>query len=385
MKTQLTSVDLCVMAQELNSILCSGRIDKVYQIGRKELKLRVHVSGAGSMELIIAPGYVCLTQFPRETPREPSSFAMQLRKNLKGGFIREVRQHSFDRILEFVIETKEKKFILITEFFSRGNVILCSSEKKIIGLLEWQKWRDRKLGVGQVYEHPPETRNPFEIDYPSFKEILSSERKLVVVLAVDAGLSGVYAEEVCLLSGIDKSMKGGELSSDEINTLFNSFKKMRDKIKGEIKPSVILREGAPVDAVPFDLKVYEGLEKKSFKSFNEAVDEYFSEEEFNEVQRGREEKFLGELRKLSDIEEKQKEVIEKLEEKTVEYRKIGDLIYQNFQSIDKVLKVINEGRKKGISWGSIEEKYGGKEFNGIRIEEINNQGFIVLSTVLNEK
>ena len=128
-------------------------------------------------------------------------------------------------------------------------MILCSSEKKILGLLEWQKWRDRKLGVGQVYEHPPETRNPFEIDYPTFKEILSSEKKLVVVLAVDAGLSGVYAEEVCLLSDIDKSKRGSELLDNEINTLFDSFKKVRDEIRGEIKPSVILREGKPVDAM----------------------------------------------------------------------------------------------------------------------------------------
>ena len=206
MKTQLTSVDIHILARELNNTLNSSRIDKAYQLGKKELKLKVHVSGLGSLELIIAPGYVCTTQFPREVPRDPSSFAMQLRKNLKGAFIREVRQHNFDRIVEFLIEKRDEKFTLICEFFSRGNVILCDGCGKIIGLIEWQRWKDRKLGVGQVYDYPPGTKNPLEIDSSLFREILcSSKKKLVVMLATGLGLPGIYAEEVCLISGIDNA------------------------------------------------------------------------------------------------------------------------------------------------------------------------------------
>jgi len=382
MKTQLTSIDLCILAKELDKILSSARIDKVYQIGKRELKLKVHVSGTGYRELIIAPGYVCITQFPRKVPEKPSPFAMQLRKNLSGGFIRGVRQHNFDRILEFLIEKKDGKFLLIAEFFSRGNVILCDHEGKILGLLEWQEWKDRKLVVGRRYEYPPEVKNPLEINSSSFKKILgSSEKKLVVVMAIDMGLSGVYAEEVCLISKIEKERNCNELSNNEVDILFDFFKKVIEKIKGEeIKPMMILKEGKPVDVIPFDLRIYENFERKEFESFNEAVDEYFSKEEFAEIQKEKEEKFQEELKKLRGIEEKQKRTIEKLEKKSLKYREIGDLIYQNFQVIEKILRVIKEERKKGGSWEDIQKKFAGKELGGIKIEKIDKKGYIILCT-----
>jgi len=379
-KTQITSVDLFFLTGELSSALRGGRFDKAYQLGEKELKLKVYVSGKGSMELIITPGYLCISSFPRKPPEVPSSFAMQLRKNLENAFIREVRQHDFDRILEIVFEREDRTFILVAEFFSRGNIVLCDGSRKILGLLEWQRWKDRMLGVGQIYEYPPETKNPLEVDYSAFREtLMSSGRKLVVLLATGVGLGGLYAEEVCLLSGIAKDTIANKLKDDEVNSVHDSFTRVAGKIKSrETHPAILQKEGKAVDVIPFDLKVYEGFEKKEFGSFNDALDEYFSREEFDAAQKKRDESFRKEAEKLREIESRQDGIIARFEKDAVEMRQNGDLIYQNFQAVEEILRLVKEERRKGASWDGLKGKIIGKAFDGVKIEEIGGDGSIII-------
>ena len=60
MKTQLTSVDLRFLTRELADTISGARIDKAYQLGEKELKVRFHAVNRGSMDLVLAPGYAAL-------------------------------------------------------------------------------------------------------------------------------------------------------------------------------------------------------------------------------------------------------------------------------------------------------------------------------------
>jgi len=142
MKKQLTSFDLYVLAGELNDMLENARVNKTYQIAERGLKIKLHTSG-GSRDLIITPDYVCVSKYSRSVPMQPTSFAMQLRKHLEGGFIRKISMHEFDRIIEFEIE-KASRWTLISELFGKGNVILCDSQRRIAGLLESRKWKDRE-------------------------------------------------------------------------------------------------------------------------------------------------------------------------------------------------------------------------------------------------
>jgi len=224
MKKQLNSTDIRFLVSELDNMLASSRVDKAYQLGEKELKLRVYAKGAGSMDLILAPDYVCVSRFPRKAPETPSPFAMQIRKHLGGAYIRGIKQRGFDRIIEISLEKEGEEYLLISELFSRGNVILCNNERKILGLLEWQKWKDRRLGVGRIYEYPPAAKDLFSIDFPSMRSLVSSsEKKLAAVLATDAGLGGTYAEEVCKTAGLDKNVPAKSLRNSETDALFDAF------------------------------------------------------------------------------------------------------------------------------------------------------------------
>ena len=363
MKNQLTSFDIHILADELNKLneARNIRIDKTYQVAEKELKIKINIPGEGSRDLVIAPNYFCISAYPRPAPEKASSFAMQMRKNLKGGFVREIRQHDFDRIVEFDIE-KNNKFILIAELFGTGNVVLCDENKKIIGLLEWQRWKDRKLGVNQVYEYPPkpaDISNPMDISKELFIEILEGretrDKNIASVLAKNIGVGGFYAEEICLLSGIDKSKKYSGLSENEIQLIYDNFKKLIENFKGKkTEPSIVYKDEEHetlVDVAPFKFKTYSctGFETKKFRSFNDAVDEYFSKSESEEMSSVVEKKFLEKLKKLEERAEKQKQAVEKLKRKEEDYKQIGELIYKNFQLIEKIKIIIRNAQKQGVS------------------------------------
>jgi len=46
-------------------------------------------------------------------------------------------------------------------------------------------------------------------------------------------------------------------------------------------PAIICSGQEQIDVVPFGLLIYADYEKNRFSSFNEAVDEYFSRQEFH--------------------------------------------------------------------------------------------------------
>ncbi len=398
-KIQLTSIDLFFLAKELNRELNSARIDKIYQISERILRIKIHIPTKGSKDLIIAPNYLCITRYGRTSPEQPSSFAMQLRKHLSGGIIRNIQQHNFDRILEFEIENKDSKFIFIAEFFSNGNIILCDENRRTIGLLEWQKWKDRKLGVGQIYQYPPEGENPLLMDYTKFKEILkcgrealplghvserssaTSDKKLIASLVSDAGVTKLYAEELCLLSDVDKEKKSINLKENEIEILFNHFKKLMEKIKNEKSdPAIILDENNnPVDVVPFDLGIYRNSREKKFDSFNDAIDEYSSSAEFDKFREEAEKKFSAKLEKLKKIELQQSKNIKELGEKADEFRKIGDFIYQNISTIEEIAGLIRKERESGKGWDEIKKNLISSRISGIVIKDIKEkEGLVVL-------
>lgn len=383
MKTHLSAADIRFLTYELNKELPPSRIEKAYQIGDRELKLKIHSQKKGALELVITANYFCTTNYPRKTPEQPTPFAMQLRKHLSGAYIKEIRQHEFDRIIEITIEAKEKKYVLIAELFSKGNIILCDEKNKILGLLEWQKWRDRKLGVGQTYEYPPKTPNPLEINKEKLLEILNkTNKKTAAALATEAGLGGLLAEETCLLSGIEKDKEANKLSDEEKKKLAEAFTQITEAIREpKINAATIIEDNKLVDVTPIDLHIYKNNEKKNYSSFNEAVDEYFSRHENEYREKEASERYQKEKNKLLEIKRSQEEHHTTLLKESIKSKETGDLIYQNYPQLESILKKIKEDREKGLSWEELQKKYGGKEVDGILIEEIkDNIATVIINT-----
>ncbi|RLG09179.1 hypothetical protein DRN73_10315 [Candidatus Pacearchaeota archaeon] len=383
MKNQLSSLDILILIKELKRSLFSAKIQKIYSIGERGLNLTFYsknIPFQHSANLVIMPNYFCISKYKRKAPKQPTSFIMQLRKYMKNSIIKEINQHNLDRIIEFSLEGKLGNFLFIAEIFSKGNFILCKVEKEkkeIIGLLEKQKWKHRILKVGNTYEYPPAIVNPFNLTLKKFKQILLNleNKSLVAALANNLNLGGNFSEEVCLLSNINKKIEIRDLSENDVKILFNSMNEILSKIdefgnKENTKPAIVFDDnGKEIDVIPFDMKIYHNFRKKYFKSFNDAIDEYFSKIDSIKIKLKLKDLFNQKAKKLEVMKKKQEIALNELKIKEKENREIGNAIYQNLSSIEKILRLVKKtkNRKELID----------KVIDGIKIKNIDGNLLVI--------
>ncbi len=350
MKKAVTSVDIHYLVEELSTALLNARVDDVFESGERTLVFTYFKSREGKRDFVVAPFFLCISKFKRSKPKHPSSFVMQLRKNLKGCFVRGLRQHDFDRIVEIDFEGKEEKYTLVLEVFSKGNIVLLNEDRTIRGLFEWQKWRDRKLGVKQKYEYPPSVVNPLTLTDDGLADIFtSSERDVVRTLAVECGLGGLYAEEVCARSGVDKEKPAKSLGK-EVETISKEFGILQKNLESHQKsPMIIFEDDEPIDVIPFKLKVYEGFDSKEFPNLNEPLDEYFSKKEFTLKKEEFESKYEKETGKLERRLSDQETALRKAREDAEVLKQKGDLLFARMHEIKPLLAEIKAFRKRKLS------------------------------------
>lgn len=355
MKQEMSSVDVAALVRELHPRLLDSKITKIYQHSPDEIRIGLHIFKEGRTNLVIEAGKrLHLTKNPEVAPKFPQSFPMLLRKHLSGGRITDISQYDFDRIIVLHVQRGEDKTTLLIELFSRGNIVLLDSEKRIILPLKSISFRDRKVRGGELYELPQAQISPITATQEELKEMFSrSDADIVRTVATKMNMGGQYSEEVCTRAGIEKNTPAKDIKDLAIvqNALLEVFK----PLSTELKPHIILKDGIKIDVLPFPLSLYEKNEKIFFSTFNEALDDYFSTEakKKNEaikvVKTAKEEKIGSYEYRL----QKQLLAVAKFREEEQKLVHKGELIYAHFQTCDGILKVINNAREKGYSWDDI--------------------------------
>ncbi|WP_456372213.1 ribosome rescue protein RqcH [Methanocaldococcus sp.] len=390
MKTEITNVDVCCIVNELQNLV-NGRLDKAFLIENeqnRELILKIHAPEGGSREVVISVGkykYITLTNYEREKPKLPPSFAMLLRKYLKNAKLIKIEQVNFDRIVIFHFEVKGEVYKLIAELFGEGNIILLNSEDTIILPLRIERWSTRNIVPKEKYKFPPQKPlNPYNLDfsiaYEVFKDYFLENKGVECVRLISRvfGLGGLYAEEICERAGIDKKKKN--LSEEEIKKLFETSKNLFNEIFNNKKPQIVLKDGEYFDVVPIDLKKYQNLEKKYYNSFLEAVDDYFAKFLFSVEIKKEKSKIEREIERQENILKRQLETLNKYKEESEKNQIKGDLIYANYQIVEELLNTIKMAREK-MDWIKIKKIIKENKDHPILglIENINeNSGEIIL-------
>ncbi len=347
MKTEITSLDLKFLVNELKENLVNGKIRKIYSLNKGKFLFEIYTPKKGKFFLYFDGTKIFLAS--KRTAEEPSGFCMFLRKRLMGENIEKINQREFDRI----IEIKTKNYILIFEMIHPGNLILCDLFYEIINCLKKQEWKDRVIKPKLKYEYPPSFPNPFTLNFNEFKNsIKNSEKKLIVFLARDLGFGGEYAKEICLKAKLNENEIGKDLSEKEIKNLHETIKSI-EKIK--LKPTIYEDSFSP-----FPLEIYEEKKSKETKTFSQCLEKYFLKLESEDKEE------VKKREKLEKILNKQKEAIKKWEETEKKSREIAEKIYENYALIQKILGELKNLREGGFSWKEIKEKLNYPEIKEIK-------------------
>lgn len=376
----MSNVDIYAVSSELTKYLKDARFQKAYQPTKDTILIRFHVPGFGRRDVIFQAGLrVHITQYPPLNPKVPPSFPMLLRKYLSGATVSEVRQHNFDRIMEIEFQ-KERKYTLIIELFSKGNIILLDEDDQIILPLKRKLWQDRRISSKEPYKYPPERGiNPLHAEKKEIEDLFSNSNTDIIRTLAKSGFGGLYGEEIVLRARVPKDKDAVKIGSDELDSVYSAIKEIFDPLLGDrFHPQIISDEKD--DVLPLDLKIYEGYAKKSFPSFNEAADEYYSSIVGEDIKKVQEDVWAKEVGKYEKRLKIQMESLDKFI-KTVEVSKIkGDLLYSHYQDVEGVLTIILKAREK-YSWQEIIKiiKEAKKQEKGTEIvDSIDKMGNITL-------
>ena len=316
---ELSAMDLHYLLKEFE-IVFNSKVENIYQKAGT-LFLVLHISGEGKKILkIMLPKYVYLTEYKEEMPETPPQFCGIIRKYLKNARLRSIEQVDFERIIKLTFSTKDQTFYLIAELFSKGNIILCNSDMKIIYPMTHQKWKDRTIKGGQQYIHPEKKINILKANESDLEPLLNKTKmdSIVTFLAKEIGLGGKYAEIICEDAKINKK----SLPKDA------NFKIIMKSIKKIIKES---------------------------QSLNNNLDKGLTEKTIKKEKDNKEKDFKEKKTKVEKILDMQTNTIEKQEKTIIESNQKGDLIYKNYNQVKTIINDLKEIRKKH-TWKEIKTK-----------------------------
>ena len=362
MRKQLSSLDLHFLLKELE-VLKDSRIDKIYQPEKETIIFSLHKTNVGKKLLRIDVGKAIYLLEEKEEYPEILGFGQFLRKHIDGYFLTGIGQIKPERILKLTFSIKEEQKHLYIELFGKGNLILCNEHDVIMNALEHHEFRERVVKPKLKYVYPVMNHNLFELEENNLSELFKNSKKdsLVTSLATELGLGGLYSEEVCLLSNIDKTINPKNIGEKQMHSILNSIKKI---ISSKIDAKAVFDENNNIiDVIPFDLRFYEKHKKQEFRTFIEAVGCFYLQ--FKETKETEQEK---RIKSIQRIIEQQKQTIEEMRKEEHEARQKAESIYHNYALIKEILDEINKASKK-YSWKEIKDKLKGHKI----IKEVNEK------------
>lgn len=358
MKT-LSSLETHYLVKELKN-LEGSKVDKIYQREKTEILFQLHKPGKGKQLLKILVGKAVFLASSKEASGNPGGFSMLLRKHLSGTTLRSLTQLEPERILHFTFQAKNEEYLLYVELFGKGNVILCSKNNVILDALFHHQFKDRTIKPKEEYAHPSLPNNLFEIDEVGLSIIFKESKRdsLVITLAADLGLGGIFAEELCLSADVNKNTPTKEISKEILLTIEKNLVVL---LHHKLKPIVYSQDGKVADVFPFPLFTFKKNNSKTFPSFSAALEHYYAH--FVEKTRT---KYDGDMEKLLNIIKQQESNMGKLEKQEMENKDKAELIYSHYQLITEILSELKKAEQKH-NWHDIKKKLKGHN----TIKEVN--------------
>ena len=279
------------LAQELNTFLVGGKINRVSQVNKDELTLIIY-TGKTTVKLILSTNAsnarVCLSLFEKEPAPIAPNFCMLLRKHLLGAEILEIRQYDFERIMEIDLhcttDFSQAKRTLHCELMGKYSNVVLTEKGIILGALKTSALEDNSRrvllpGAKYLYPEKQDKLSPFDgagmrsrlENYLSTRENTPDKEEVSLFLFENVfGLALPTAREIVRIA----EEKAGSIGA-MFTSAFPIWEFVGDFCKNEPnRPCVKYVNGAAVDFFAFP--VDGGVE---MPSLCKAEDEFFSSRE----------------------------------------------------------------------------------------------------------
>ncbi|MGM0522685.1 MAG: Rqc2 family fibronectin-binding protein [Bacillota bacterium] len=316
------------VSKELQTLLSTGRVLKIYQPTKTELILNIRANGQTHRLLLsMHPVYarVHLTDEKFTNPKEPPMFCMLLRKHLEGSFIHGITQYENERIIELSIQGKNeigddvRKRLIIEIMGKHSNIILVDADKGHIldamkHLSPYQN-RFRTIQPGQPYIYPPtqEKVNPFDLTKEDLQLKVTSSSSERPFMTHFMGVSPQIEHEI-------------KTFGDDLATQIEGFQQLLTNINdGQVDPVIDQSQPAfylfPLESFTTDLK--------HFDSVNSLLDYFYRDKAERDLVKQR----AGDLIRVLQNErsktvrkiKKQQQTLKKAENAS-RYQKMGELL-----------------------------------------------------------
>lgn len=341
-------VTIKALAEELNSFLAGGKIEKIYQPEKDEITLAIRSKGQKFTLVISANAQnprIHLTTIKKENPITAPNFCMHLRKYITSGIIENVAILNNDRIIDIAIISKNElkdtvKLHLVCEMMGRYSNILLINDKKIISDAIKQVSFDqatKRCVLPSAQYKTPEQSKILPTETAKIEELLLNYKGNNIANFLSAnigGLCNLTAEEIVKIAG-EENNAPIKNCKNLLNTIINFFNIFNTK---NFAPCVSTDENQ--NAIDYFVCPYKSMQTtfKNCASLSEAIEMLTLKKDIEERHREKAKHLVGAIKKYKSRNQKKlQKANEKLLEcdKMDEYKKYGELITSNLYRLKK--------------------------------------------------
>lgn len=337
------------VTRELKAAIAGGRIERVFQPGILEIVLLIRKNREKHRLMLSATADAARVHLTQSDPRNPDRvpfFCSTLRRHLEGSRITSITQPDLERVLQIAATGTDElgrptACLLIAEIMGKhSNIILVNAaENKIVDAAKRYSHsvsRYREVLPGQPYTPPPPAgkADPITATEEEFTAAVSAQPiETDVAQAIQRlyqGLSLYSAREIVSRAELPPGITVGECGLYEYRRLYGSLVKLVSSITtGSAAPTLVIRNGSPVEYAPFDPSQDSG--DRVYAPMNEVLDRFYlgraESAAFNTRRRCLEQCVQREIRRLT----RKLETIEGIlgEPDPQRYRLYGELLTAN--------------------------------------------------------
>ena len=317
----LAGIEIRYLVNQISNLTKDYYVSNIYSVTKESLLFKFHHPEKQDVMLMLSTFGFWQSSVKIE-PIEQNRLLKRLRSDLLRLKLTKIEQIGAERIVYLTFEGFDKKFVIIGEFFSDGNIILCNNEMKILALLHSIDVRHRTLKVGMQYVAPPQNGlNIFQITTNDLLELRSADISCAKWVGRNLGLPTKYVDEIFRRANIDTDLKGLELQDDQIKTLYETITTLvKDVTEGNHDPIIINNE--KMDVLPIKIGTNSD-DVTPVSTFMVGLDKTFTE---NILEKGKTIQSTGIDKEITELEhklEEQDKAISVVKEKSSEIAKVA--------------------------------------------------------------